>query len=142
MRQLPTACLHRAGSAAITCLLLLLAATPAYAQAPELRRIPATDAATVLGRRVLDHGGDEIARLVDVLVDSSGRPVAAVLDFGGYMGLGSRKVAVDWARLRFSIAGDGARVTVDLDADTIAAAPEYNDGSEGASVLTGPVPRP
>jgi hypothetical protein len=130
-----------AGSPEIACLLVLLAATPAFAQAPELQRIPAQQAATVLGRRVLDHAGNEIGRLVDVLLDGSGRPVAAVLDFGGYMGLGSRKVAVDWARLRFTIAGDDTRVTVDLDADTIAAAPEYKDGSEATSVLTGPAPK-
>jgi len=119
----------------------LLIATPGFAQAPELQRIPASAAATVLGRRVLDHGGHEIGRLVDVLVDGSGRPLAAVLDFGGYMGLGSRKIAVDWARLRFTIAGDDTRLTVDLDANTIAAAPEYKGGSDGASVLTGPAPK-
>ena len=95
----------------------------------------------MLGRRVLDHAGDEIGRLVDVLVDGSGRPLAAVLDFGGYMGLGSRKIAVDWARLRFTIAGDDTRLTVDLDANTIAAAPEYKGGSEDTSVLTGPAPK-
>jgi hypothetical protein len=142
MIQSPTAWLRRTGSLAITSLLVLLVATPAHAQAPELQRIPSTDGATVLGRRVLDHAGDEIGRLVNVLVDSSGRPLAAVLDFGGYMGLGTRKVAVDWARLHFSIAGDGTRVTVDLDANTIAAAPEYDDGGEDASILTGPVPKP
>jgi hypothetical protein len=133
--------MRRAGSPEIACLLVLLSAIPAFAEAPELRRIPAAAAATVLGRRVMDHAGDEIGRVVDVLVDGSGRPVAAVLDVGGYMGLGSRKIAVDWTRVRFSIAGDDSRVIVDLDGNTIAAAPEYKDGGDDTRVLTGPVPK-
>jgi hypothetical protein len=63
------------------------------------------------------------------------------LDVGGYMGLGSRKVAVDWARLHFAIAGDDTRVTVDLDGNTITAAPEYKGGSADTPKLTGPVPK-
>jgi len=117
----------------------LLIATPGFAQAPELQRIPASAAATVLGRRVLDHGGHEIGRLVDVLVDGSGRPLAAVFDVGGYMGVGTRRVAVDWSRLHLTIAGDDSRITVDLDGDIIAAAPEYKGGTGDASVVVGPV---
>src|SRR5271166_3889512 len=111
------ATMGRAGVWTIACLLAVLTAVPAFGQAPELQRVPATAAATVLGRRVLDHAGHEIGLLVDVLVDGAGRPLAAVLDVGGYMGVGSRRVAVDWARLRFAIAGDDTRVTVDLDGD-------------------------
>jgi hypothetical protein len=138
--------MRRAGSPEIASLLILLIAVPAfappaYAQTPELRRIPAPAAATVLGRRVLDHAGDEIGRVVDVLVDGFGRPLAAVLDVGGYMGLGSRKVAVDWTRLRFTIAGGDSRVNVDLDGNIIAAAPEYKGGNEDSPVLTGPAPK-
>jgi hypothetical protein len=132
---------RRAGFLELACLLALLGTAPAFGQAPELRRIPAAAAATLLGRRVLDHGGQEIGRLVDVVTDGSGRPVAAVLDVGGYMGVGSRKIAVDWGLLRLTIAGDDTRVIVDLDGDIIAAAPEYKGGASDIPVLTGPAPK-
>ena len=133
---------RRAGFLELACLLALLGTAPAFGQAPELRQIPAAMAATVLGRRVLDHGGQEIGRLVDVLIDGAGHPVAAVLDVGGYMGVGSRKVAVDWALLRLNIAGNDTRVTADLDGTIIAAAPEYKDGGDDSPVLIGPAPKP
>src|SRR3984957_14176529 len=129
---------HRSGLPGIICVLALLTATPALAQAPELRQIPTAAAATVLGRRGSDHGGQEIGRVVDLLVDGFGHPVAAVLDVGGYMGLGSRKVAVYWSRLSFPIAGYNSRMTVDLDGNTIAAAPEFKGGGEDIKILTGP----
>ena len=132
---------RRAGISGLACLLALLSAAPAFGQAPELLRIPTATAATLLGRRVLDHGGQEIGRLVDVVINGTGRPLAAVLDVGGYMGVGSRKVAVDWALLRFTIAGDDTRVIVDLDGDIIAAAPEYKGGGDNIPVLTGPAPK-
>jgi len=137
--------MHCPGSPQIACTLVLLVATHALAQAPELhpelQKIPGDQAAAVLGRRVLDRGGDQIGTMVNVLIDGSGRPVAAVVEFGGYLGVGTRRIAVDWTRLRFAIAGDDTHVTVELDGNTIAAAPEYKGGSDGASVLTGPAPK-
>jgi hypothetical protein len=133
--------MHRAGLPGIIWMLAMLTAVTALAQAPELRQVPAPVAATVLGRRVSDHGGQEIGRVVDVLIDGFGHPLAAVLDVGGYMGLGSRKVAVDWTLLRFTIAGDNTRVTVDLDGDIIAAAPELKEGGVDIRILTGPAPK-
>ena len=60
------------------------------------------DAEAILGQRVTDPDGKEIGRLVDVLVDASGQPQAAIIDFGGFMGVGNRKIAVHWSALRFN----------------------------------------
>ena len=56
----------------------------------------------VLGKEVLDPAGADMGRIVDVVVDTSGEPRAAVIDFGGFLGVGSRKIAVDWNALHFS----------------------------------------
>ena len=42
-----------------------------------------------------------MGRIVDVLVDRSGQVRAAIIDFGGFLGVGSRKIAVDWNALHF-----------------------------------------
>ena len=54
---------------------------------------------------------------------------AAVIDFGGFLGVGSRRIAVDWNALSFAPPDDAKRdvVTVELTRDQVKAAPEYKD---------------
>ena len=42
-----------------------------------------------------------MGRIVDVLVDGQGMARAAIIDFGGFLGVGSRKIAVAWQALHF-----------------------------------------
>src|SRR5260221_7166387 len=52
--------------------------------------------------------------VVDVLVDSDGRPRAAIIDFGGFLGVGSRKIAVDWRLLQFKPVGTSPSLLLSL----------------------------
>jgi hypothetical protein len=83
---------------------------------------------------------------VDVLVDANGEPVAAVLDFGGFMGVGSRKIAVHWSALHFEPAEPTQRIVLSLTLDEIKAAPEYKNPEKAAPVVvpaaTEPKPGP
>jgi hypothetical protein len=81
-----------------------------------------------LGKEVRSGTDENLGRIVDVLVDKSGRVRAAVIDFGGFLGVGSRRVLVDWAALHFPSVDQGDRVTVDLTRDQVSAAPEYKTG--------------
>src|SRR6516165_7475124 len=47
---------------------------------------------SLLGKSVLSTSGENVGRIVDVLVDRSGQIRAAVVDFGGFLGVGSRKI--------------------------------------------------
>jgi hypothetical protein len=83
----------------------------------------------VLGREVRDAADDDMGRIIDVLVDRSGEVRAAIIDFGGFLGVGSRKIAVDWNALHFPVlTQSGARITLELTRDQVKAAPEYQDG--------------
>jgi hypothetical protein len=83
----------------------------------------------VLGKEVRSSADENMGRIVDVIVDRNAQPRAAVIDFGGFLGIGSRKLAVDWNLLHFGPAGDGRRrITMDLTADEVRAAPEYKEG--------------
>lgn len=42
-----------------------------------------------------------VGRIVDVLVDDQGQPRAAVVDLGGFLGIGNRRIAVVWRALHF-----------------------------------------
>jgi PRC-barrel domain len=81
----------------------------------------------VLGKDVRSATGEDMGRIVDVVVDSAGEPRAAVIDFGGFLGVGSRKIAVDWNALHFSPSDKPSEVTLDLSRDQVKAAPEYGD---------------
>ena len=82
---------------------LRIAAAHAAAPTPtsEVQKVPPEQALAVLGHMVADPEGKDIGRLVDVLVDREGQPQAAVIDFGGFLGVGSRKIAVRWNMLHF-----------------------------------------
>ncbi|HEY4042736.1 MAG TPA: PRC-barrel domain-containing protein, partial [Rhodopila sp.] len=90
---------------------------PNLAPAPPqsaVQSVAPQDAEAILGQRVTDPDGKDIGRLVDVLVDANGQPQAAVIDFGGFMGVGNRKIAVHWSALRFNPADANHKVTLDM----------------------------
>ncbi|HEV3158570.1 MAG TPA: PRC-barrel domain-containing protein [Xanthobacteraceae bacterium] len=91
--------------------------------------IGAKDAHGVLGRDVRSPADEDMGRIVDVIVDRGATVRAAVIDFGGFLGVGSRKIAVDWGALHFPPPGKpGARIALDLNRDQVNAAPEYQEG--------------
>lgn len=126
------------------------AAAPATVPAeatPGLPPPPSTEtvfASSILGRPVLGPNDQEIGHVVDVLVDAAGVPRAAVVDFGGFMGVGNRRIAVDWAALRFPVPGSDAPLKLTLSEDEIKAIPQYSDPSRPVTVVghAGPAPVP
>ena len=72
-----------------------------------------------------------MGRIVDVIVDRGGQVRAAIIDFGGFLGVGSRKVAVAWNALRFppdpKDAKKVGRIGLDLTREQVQAAPEYKE---------------
>ncbi|MBR1123729.1 PRC-barrel domain-containing protein [Bradyrhizobium lablabi] len=107
------------------------AAPPAKEPAPppSVTVIGARDAHGILGREVRSASNNEnMGRIVDVIVDRTGTVRAAVIDFGGFLGVGSRKIVVDWSALHFSrIANKGDTVTLELNKEQVTAAPEYKE---------------
>jgi hypothetical protein len=91
------------------------------------------EALPVLGRKVFSATDEELGRVVNVLVDRDGRARAVVIDFGGFLGVGSRKVAVDWNELVFRPGQPERAIVVKLGREAIQKAPEYKDGAPGAS---------
>ena len=92
----------------------------------------------ILGHTMTDPDGKNIGHLVDVLVDARGDPQAAVIDFGGFMGVGNRKIAVQWSALRFAPGDPKRPITVELTQDQIKAAPEYANVGKPAQVVIAP----
>jgi hypothetical protein len=97
---------------------------------PSVTVIGAGDARGILGRDVRSATGEDMGLIVDVIVDRSGTVRAAVIDFGGFLGVGSRKIVVDWNALHFGqITDKKESITLDLALEQVKAAPEYKEGT-------------
>jgi hypothetical protein len=112
---------------------------PAKPPPPHTEQVPPERASGVLGADVHGPDGQTLGRIIDVLVDETGNPRAAVIDFGGFLGMGSRRIAVSWTNLHFSPAAkDGMLIKLDLSADQIKAAPTYQEASPASVVVAKP----
>jgi hypothetical protein len=97
--------------------------------APEMTILAKHEVEGILGREVRSAADEDMGRIVDVLVDRAGQVRAAIIDFGGFLGVGSRKIAVDWNALHFPEPGKaGERIALELTRDQVKNAPEYKDG--------------
>jgi PRC-barrel domain len=105
-------------------------AAPAAKPAPpaSVTILSAREAHGVLGRDVRSAANEDMGHIVDVIVDRAGQVRAAVIDFGGFLGVGSRRIVVDWGALRFGRVADKTdSVTLELTKDQVKAAPEYKE---------------
>jgi PRC-barrel domain len=106
------------------------AAAKEPAPPPSVTIIGASEAHGVLGREVRSPTDEDMGRIVDVIVDRPGTVRAAVIDFGGFLGVGSRKIVVDWNALHFGrIANKSDSITLELTKEQVMAAPEYKEGT-------------
>jgi hypothetical protein len=113
-------------------------AAPAEMSPENLKTIDADEASNVLGKKVVNAGNEDMGRVVDVLVNQDGLPVAAVIDFGGFLGVGSRKIAVDWQQLQFRPANHDAPILLGLARTQVQRAPEYKDAAQPTKMVSPP----
>jgi hypothetical protein len=86
------------------------------------------EVSTILGKSVRSNADEDMGRIVDIIVSRDGQVRAAIIDFGGFLGIGTRKIAVDWRALNFAPAGKPGTITVDLTRNQVRLAPEYKRG--------------
>ncbi|MBY0561104.1 PRC-barrel domain-containing protein [Hyphomicrobium sp.] len=93
---------------------------------------------TLLGKDVKSTTGEKLGQVTDIIVGHSGDVRAAVIDFGGFLGVGSRKIAVAWPTLRFSSGG----ITLEMGRDELRVTPEYHPGEPIVIVGSAGAPPP
>jgi hypothetical protein len=96
----------------------------------------------ILGKDVVSAKGEDMGRIVDVLFDEKGEARAAVIDFGGFLGMGTRKIAVSWSALRFDLGEKKNVIALDLGREQLKVAPEYKftESDKPIPVLAQPQP--
>jgi hypothetical protein len=128
-----------------TMLIALGAAAQPDSASPSVTILETQEAQSILGRDVRSLADEDMGRIVDILVDGEGGVRAAIIDFGGFLGVGNRKIAVEWKALHFvPAAGKRYGVVLELTRDQVKAAPEYKEGKPtvvlGASGNLEPLP--
>ena len=112
--------------------------TPGPPKPSYLEPLNADESAPILGRTVVGPDGNKLGLMTDVIVDRDGSPRAAVIDFGGFLGVGSRKIAVDWNLLVFE-PGHKHKVMLALDRQEFQAAPEYKADAASTQMIGPPL---
>jgi sporulation protein YlmC with PRC-barrel domain len=109
-------------------LLLLVGAGAPVAQGA---KNPATNypnfmaASEIKGTHVKNLQGEDLGEIEEVLVDpETGQVKFAVLEVGGFLGLGSTKVAVPWSAFQLTQEGNKARWVLDADKERLKNAPK------------------
>jgi hypothetical protein len=118
---------------------------------PAAPAAPATDAevkplddsvVTVLGKKVQGTKGEDLGRVVDVLADATGRVRIAVIEFGGFLGVGNRRIAVDWSLLRFNPDDQNKPLILSVSRARLQSAPEYKNSAQPQALMAPQVPAP
>ena len=85
----------------------------------------------VEGTTVYNEAGDKLGSIDDLMIDKrSGQVRYAVLEFGGFLGMGTDRYPVPWNLLRYDTGMDG--YVVPLDQETLEGAPRYDAESRPA----------
>ena len=87
---------------------------------PQQPEIP-PEADRIIGKTLVTSAGEEAGEVSDVLVTADGRIVAVLVDQGGVLGVGERKVALAWTQIQLQ----GDQLQVNMSADEIGQLPEY-----------------
>jgi len=98
-------------------------------------------AETLLGMPVQTSKGEDLGRVVDVVVNRHGDLLAAIIDFGGFLGVGTRKIAVDWRMLHFPQSDGMNKLIADLPRDELRNAPAFK-ANEPIVIMGAPAPKP
>jgi hypothetical protein len=110
------------------------------ATAPEVKPIEAS-VASILGKKVQGADGEDLGRVVDVQADANGRVRLVILEFGGFLGVGNRRAAVDWGLLRFHPDDPDKPISLSVNAKVVQGTPEYRQASHPKALMA-PTPLP
>lgn len=81
----------------------------------------------VEGTAVYNADGEKLGSIDDLVIDKrSGQVRYAVLEFGGFLGMGTDRYPLPWSMLDYDTEQDG--YVVPIDKSTLDNAPRYTDG--------------
>lgn len=94
----------------------------------------------LMGTAVVTSNDESLGSISDVVIDRDGTIVAAVIDVGGFLGIGAKPVAVSFESLTPTPTDNGQKIVVAMTKEELNSAPEFkslDDNRSEASSTTG-----
>jgi sporulation protein YlmC with PRC-barrel domain len=91
----------------------------------------------LIGAKIHNDKKETVGSVNDVYLDDSGKVQAVVVSVGGFLGVGSKVVAVKWDDLKYSKDGKSLMLTTSLTADALKAMPDYKTERRKPAEKTG-----
>ena len=107
--------------------------TPAREAAPVDRTVSTGDfnakddmgASALLGTKVRNANKESIGKINEIYLDKDAKLTVVVVSVGGFLGVGSKDVAVKWSDLTFGQEDTSVVLTTSLTQDALMALPDY-----------------
>jgi len=79
----------------------------------------------IIGTEVVTSSDEKLGSISDVVLERDGTVIAAVIDVGGFLGIGAKPVAVSFDSLTATPTEDGEKIVVALTKEELNTAPEF-----------------
>ncbi len=114
--------------------------TPAVVRGPmRTKKLPLSG---MMDRAIVGVDKVEIGHVIDVLVDARGEPEAMLVETGGFLGLGDRKIAIGWDDVTFAADDPSGPVRANLTIEQVRSAPAYQQQRMVTVAIAAPPPPP
>ncbi|UEM22120.1 PRC-barrel domain-containing protein [Skermanella mucosa] len=104
------------------------AGTPTAGMTPttpmDTPRLMGDQVSGMIGTNAVTANDEEVGEIENLLIGSEGQVEAAIVEWGGFLGIGSKTAAVPWNALQLNEASD--RVVIDMTREEMEALPAYN----------------
>jgi len=82
-------------------------------------------ASTLIGQEVFGPDDQSIGEIADLVLQEDGETRAAIIDVGGFLGVGEKQVAIPFDQIEVSAEGEETRVMVALSQEELEQLPEF-----------------
>lgn len=88
------------------------------------------NASQLVGLNVENPNGDKVGEIGEVVLDDGGKVEGVVVDVGGFLGIGTHPVLLDWKDVQFAGSGNDVKANVAATAENLKAMPVYERAGE------------
>lgn len=92
----------------------------------------------LVGKDVVTSTDEKLGSISDLVLERDGTIIAAVIDVGGFLGIGAKPVAVSFTSLTATPTQDGEKIVVALTKEELNNAPEFKTLDKAASEASAP----
>lgn len=94
----------------------------------------------IIGAKVKNDNKDTVGSIDDLYIGKDGTIKTVVIAVGGFLGVGSKAVAVKWNDLKYGRDGDSLMITTSLSKQELKAMPDFTASERRRPAPTSPAP--